>query len=93
MYILIKQIKEKDRQKHLLILLKQRLSEEDRNQLLKKEKYFKCHEFKHLITDCTAKKQNISNVIKKNNIKLVIKKKTEKKHKSSSVNDSNESEN
>ena len=41
----------------------------------------------------TAKKQNVSNVTEKNDIKLVIKKKTEKKYRSSSVNDSDESEN
>ena len=43
--------------------------------------------------DCTTKKQNVSNVIKKKNIKSVIKKKTEKRYRSSSVNNSDESEN
>ena len=75
------------------MLSEQRLSEKDRNQLLKKERYFKCYKFRYLITDCITKKQDISNVIEKKNIKSVIKKKTEKRYKSSSVNDFNESKN
>ena len=71
----------------------QRLSERDRNQLLKKKRCFKCHKFRYLITDCMTKKQNVSNVIKKKNIKSVIKKKTEKKYRSSSVNDSDDLKN
>ena len=43
--------------------------------------------------NCTAKKQNISNVTEKKNIKLIIKKKTEKGHRSSSVNDSDDLKN
>ena len=39
------------------------------------------------------KKQNVSNIVKKKNIKLVIKKKTEKKYRSSSINNSDNSEN
>ena len=71
----------------------QRLSEEDRNQLLKKERYFKCHKFKYLITDCMIKKQNVSNITEKKDIKSVIKKKTKKRYRSFSVNDSDDSEN
>ena len=93
MYTSAKQIKEKDKQKYLLMSSEQRLSEKDRNQLLKKERCFKCHKFRHLIMDCTAKKQNISNITEKNNIKLITKKKIRKKYRSSSVNDSDESEN
>ena len=85
-YTQLKQIKKKDRQKHLLILLEQRLSEEDRNQLLKKERSFKCYKFKHLMMKCMMKKQNVSNIMEKNDIKLVIKRKNEKKCRSSSVN-------
>ena len=60
--------------------LEQRLSEEDRNQLLKKERYFKCHEFRYLVTDCMAKKQDISNIAEKNNTESVFtRKKTCKK--------------
>ena len=93
MYTSAKQIKKKDRQKHLLMSLKQRLSEGDKNQLLKKERCFKCYEFKYLIINCTVKKQNVSNIAEKNDTELVIKKKTEKKYRSSSVNDSDKSEN
>ena len=61
---------------------------------MKEERCFKCHEFKHLITDYMAKKQNVSNVAEKNNTELVIKrKKIEKKYRSSSVNDTDNSEN
>ena len=73
--------------------LEQRLLKEDRNQLLKKERCFKCYEFKHLITDCMTKKQNISNIAEKNDIESVTKKKIKKKYRSSSVNDSDDSEN
>ena len=89
----MKQIKEKGRQKYLSMSSEQRLSEEDRNQLLKEERCFKCHEFRHLITDCMTKKQNVSNVAEKNDTELVIKKKIKKKHRSSSVNNSDELEN
>ena len=90
-YILAKQIKKKDRQKYLLMSSDQRLSEEDRNQLLKKERYFKCHKFKHLMTDCTAKKQNVSNVAEKNNTESVsTRKKTSKRYRSSAINDKSE---
>ena len=54
------------------MLSDQRLSEEDRNQLLKKERYFKYHKFEHLVMNCTIKKQNVSNVIKKNNTESVF---------------------
>ena len=93
MYTLMKQIKEEDRQKHLLMSSEQRLSEEDRNQLLKEERCFKCHKFRHLIMNCMAKKQDVSNVTEKNDIKLVTKKKIRKEYRSSSVDDSDESEN
>ena len=43
--------------------------------------------------NCTAKKQNICNVAEKKNIKSVIKKKTKKRYRSSSVDDSHNSEN
>ena len=43
--------------------------------------------------NCTAKKQNISNVAEKKDTKSVIKKKTEKRYRSSSVNDSDNLEN
>ena len=70
----------------------QRLSEKDRNQLLKKERCFKYYEFKHLITDYTTKKQNVSNIAEKNNTELVfIKKKINKTYRPSATN--NESEN
>ena len=85
-YTLTKQIKKKDRQKYLLTLLRQRLLEKDRNQLLKKERYFKYYEFRHLVMNCTAKKQNVCNVIKKNNTESVfIKKKINKKYKFSTT--------
>ena len=46
------------------------------------------------MTDCTVKKQNISNIIEKNNIKSVIKrKKIVKKHKSFSADNTDNSEN
>ena len=92
MYISVKQIKKKDRQKYLLTSLDQRLSEEDRNQLLKKERYFKCHKFKHLIMNCTVKKQNVSNIAEKNNTESVfIRKKINKEYSFSAIN--NELEN
>ena len=91
MYISAKQIKKKDRQKYLLMSSEQRLSEKDRNQLLKKERYFKCHKFRHLITDCTVKKQNVSNVIEKNNTESVFtKKKISKKCRFSATDDKSE---
>ena len=69
----------------------QRLSEEDRNQLLKEGRYFKCHKFEHLITDCMTKKQNVSNVTEKNNTESVFtKKKISKKHRSSVTEDESE---
>ena len=81
MYISVKQIKKKDKQKYLLMPSEQRLSEKDRNQLLKKERYFKCYEFEHLITDYIVKKQDVSNIAEKNNTESVfIKKKISKKY-------------
>ena len=41
--------------------------------------------------NCTAKKQDVSNVAEKNDIKLVTKKKIKKEYRSSSVDDSDES--
>ena len=44
--------------------------------------------------NCTAKKQNVSNVIKKNDTESVtMRKKTKKEYRSSSVNDTDDSEN
>ena len=43
--------------------------------------------------NCTAKKQNVSNVAEKKNIKSVTKKKTKKRYRSSSVNDSDDLKN
>ena len=44
--------------------------------------------------NCTAKKQDVSNVIKKNDTESVImRKKARKKYRSSSVNDTDDSEN
>ena len=43
--------------------------------------------------NCTTKKQDVSNVVKKKNTESVIKKKTEKRYRSSSVNNSDDSEN
>ena len=46
------------------------------------------------MTDCTVKKQNVSNIAEKNNIKSVIKKKKiEKKYKSSFNDNIDDSEN
>ena len=60
--------------------LNQRLLKKDRNQLLKKERYFKCHEFRHLMTDCMTKTQDVSNVTEKNDTESVfIRKKVSKK--------------
>ena len=72
--------------------LDQRFSEEDRNQLLKKEKCFKYYEFEHLMTDCIIKKQNVSNIAEKNNTESVfMRKKADKECSFSAIN--NESEN
>ena len=69
----------------------QRLSEEDRNQLLKKERYFKCYEFEHLMTDCTVKKQKVSNITEKNNTESVfIRKKISKECSLSATDDKSE---
>ena len=68
--------------------LGQRLLKKDRNQLLKKERYFKYYKFKHLMSDYMIRKQNVSNIAEKNNTESVIKrKKIVKKYRSSSVND------
>ena len=54
--------------------------ETDRTQLIKKERCFKYHKFEHLITDYTAKKQNVSNITEKNDTEFIMmRKKTEKK--------------
>ena len=93
-YTQLTQIKKKDRQKCLLTLLNQRLSERDKNQLLKKERYFKCHKFKHLMMNCIIKKQNISNVAEKNNTESVTKRRQIKKRcRSSFVNNTDDSKN
>ena len=86
-YIQLKQIKKKDRQKYRSVLLGQRLSDTDRNQLLKKGRCFKYYEFEHLVTDCITKKQNVSNVAEKNNTESVtMRKKVSKKWRFSATN-------
>ena len=59
---------------------------------MKKERYFKCYEFRHLITDCTVKKQKVSNVAEKNNTESVFMRKKISKECSLSATD-NELEN
>ena len=59
---------------------------------MKEERYFKCYEFKHLMTDCTVKKQKVSNVVEKNDTESVFIRKKISKECSSSATD-NESEN
>ena len=61
---------------------------------MKKERHFKYYEFKHLIIDCTVKKQKISNIVEKNNTESVIKrKKAVKKHRSSSADNTDDLKN
>ena len=55
---------------------------------MKKERCFKCYEFEYLITNCTVKKQKVSNIAEKNNTESVFtKKKINKKYSSSATDD------
>ena len=70
------------------MLLDQRLSEKDRNQLMKKKRCFKYHKYRHLMMNCTTKTQNVSNIAEKNNTESVFtKKKISKKYRSSATDD------
>ena len=69
----------------------QKLSEKDRNQLMKERRYFKCYEYEYLITNRMTKIQNVSNVAEKNNTESVFtRKKISKKCRFSTTDDESE---